>query len=237
MSLTARLLKTPFEKIFTSVLIKSSSLDDTYLRKDFKSYTGMEPQAFKERILANFDFIQKYMIESILHNKEIEQRMNAKKLQIQECKVQEVKASDASSGDKDNSRIVSDKGNDQNLNNQSNTSGDENNMSRNECNDKSTSRDDKDIRPSYDTKPMVEVPYTAEYNVFAVESQHSEQPENMNDTSLMEKVNSNTAPDSSDMCNNELKDDQNNDDHEDERSLLADLIENLKCDVDENKKI
>nr|GEV87047.1 hypothetical protein [Tanacetum cinerariifolium] len=231
------MLKTPFEKIFTSVLIKSSSLDDTYSRKDFKAYTGMEPQAFKERILANFDFIQKYMVESILHNKEIEQRMNAKKLQIQECKVQKVKASDASSGDKDNNGIVSDKGNDQNLKNQSNTSRDENNRSRNECNDKSTSRDDKDIRPSYDTKPMVEVLYTAEYNVFAVESQNSEQPKNKNDISLTEKVDSNTAPNSSNMCNNELKDDQNNDDHEDERSLLADLIANLKCDVDENKKI
>ncbi|GJZ87336.1 hypothetical protein Tco_0658946, partial [Tanacetum coccineum] len=89
----------------------------TYSRKDFKAYIGMKPQAFKKRILANLDFIKKYMIESILHNKEIEQRMNAKKLQIQECKVQEVKASYAGSGDKDNIGIVSDKGNDQNLEN------------------------------------------------------------------------------------------------------------------------
>ncbi|GJU03457.1 hypothetical protein Tco_1113795 [Tanacetum coccineum] len=230
-------LKTPFEKIFTSVLIKSSSLDGTYSRKDFKAYIGMEPQAFKEIILANFDFIQKYMIESILHNKEIEQRMNAKKLQIQEYKIQEVKASNASSGDTNCSGIVSDKGNDQGLENQGNTSGDESSRSRNECNDKSTSRDDTDIRPSYDTKPMVEVPYTAEYNVFAIESQHSKQPENMNDTSLMEKVDSNTTPDSSDMCNNEFKNDQNADDHEDERVVLADLIANLKCDIDEKKNI
>ncbi|GJV52445.1 hypothetical protein Tco_1448186, partial [Tanacetum coccineum] len=84
---------------------------------------------------------------------------------------------------------------------------------------------------------MVEVPYTAKYNAFAVESQHSEQPKNMNDTYLMEKVDSNTTPDSSDMCNNEFKDDQNADDHEDERVVLADLIANLKCDIDENKKI
>nr|GEW26838.1 hypothetical protein [Tanacetum cinerariifolium] len=58
---------------------------------------------------------------------------------------------------------------------------------------------------------MAEVPYTTEYNVFAVETQHSEQPENMNDTYLMEKVDSNTTPDSSDMY--------------------------LKCYIDENKKI
>ncbi|GJR74393.1 hypothetical protein Tco_0086758 [Tanacetum coccineum] len=211
---TRTVLKTPFEKIFTSVLIQSSSLDGTYSRKDFKAYTGMEPQAFKERILANFDFIQKYMIESILHNKEIEQRMNAKKLQIQECKVQEVKASDASSGDKDSSGIVSDRRNDESLENQSKTPRDKSSRSRNECNDKSTSGDDTNIKPSYDTKPIAEVPYTAKYNVFAVESQHSEQPKNMNDTSLMKKVDSNTTLDSSYICNNEFKDDQNADNHE-----------------------
>ncbi|GJS74949.1 hypothetical protein Tco_0724830 [Tanacetum coccineum] len=148
-------LKTPFDKNYTLVLIRSSNSDGTYSRKDFKAYTRMEPQVFKEIILANFDFIQKYMIESKLHNKEIKQWMNAKKLQIQENKVQEVKASDASSGDKDNSGIVSNKGNDQSLKNQSNTLGDESSRSRNECNDKSTSGDDTDIRPSYDTEPML----------------------------------------------------------------------------------
>ncbi|GJS60910.1 hypothetical protein Tco_0655694 [Tanacetum coccineum] len=199
-------LKTSFKKIFTSVLIKSSRLDGTYSRKDFKAYTGMVPQAFKEIILANFDFIQKYMIESKLHNKEIKQRMNAKKLQIQECKVQEVKASNASSRDKDNSGILSDKGNDPSLENQSNTSGDESSRSRNECTKKSTSRDDTDIRPSYDIEPIAE-------------------------------VDSNTTPDSSDMCNNEFKDDHNDDKHEDERVVLADLIANLKFNIDENKKI
>ncbi|GKB07171.1 hypothetical protein Tco_0835404 [Tanacetum coccineum] len=147
-----------------------------------------------------------------------------------------IKTSDASAGDKDSSGIVSDLMNDQSLKNQSNTSRDESSRSRNECNDKSTFGDDTNIRPSYDTEPMVEVPYTAEYNVFDVESQHSKQPKNMNDTSLMKKVDSNTTPDSSDMCNNEFKDDQNVDDHEDEHVVLADLIANLKCDIDENKK-
>ncbi|GKD95037.1 hypothetical protein Tco_1374874 [Tanacetum coccineum] len=105
-------------------------------------------------------------------------RLNERKLHIQECKVQKVKASNASSRDKDSSGIVSDTGNDQSLENQSNTSRDKS----------SRSRDDTDIRPSYDTEPMVEVSYTAEYNVFAIETQHFEQLENMTDTSLMEKI-------------------------------------------------
>ncbi|GJV26135.1 hypothetical protein Tco_1378830 [Tanacetum coccineum] len=39
------------------------------------------------------------------------------------------------------------------------------------------------------------------------------------------------------MYDNEFKDDQNADDHEDEHVVLADLIANLKLDIDENKKI
>ncbi|GJZ44592.1 hypothetical protein Tco_0591847 [Tanacetum coccineum] len=157
--------------------------------------------------------------------------------------VQKVKASDASSGEKDGSRTVSDKGNDQGLENdqglknQSNTSGDESSRSRNECNDKSTSGDDTNIRPSYDIEPMVEVPYTAEYNVFAVDTQHSEQPECIINTCVMEKVNSNAILDSPDMCDNEIQTDHNAVECDDERVVLANLIADLKRDIDENKMI
>nr|GEY44402.1 hypothetical protein [Tanacetum cinerariifolium] len=48
---------------------------------------------------------------------------------------------------------------------------------------------------------------------------------------------SNTTPDSSDLCTNEFKDDQNADDHEDEHVVLTNLIANLKLDIDKNKKI
>nr|GEV33971.1 hypothetical protein [Tanacetum cinerariifolium] len=52
----------------------------------------------------------------------------------------------------------------------------------------------------------------------------------MNDTSLMEKADSNTTPNSSDMYTNEFKDDQNDDnedDNEDEHVMLGNLIANL----------
>ncbi|GJS55382.1 hypothetical protein Tco_0628744 [Tanacetum coccineum] len=71
----------------------------------------------------------------------------------------------------------------------------------------------------------------------AIETKHTAQHENMNDTSLMEKINSNTIPDSSIMCKNEFQVDQYADDHEDERATLANLISNLKLDIDENKTI
>ncbi|GJZ01575.1 hypothetical protein Tco_0519536 [Tanacetum coccineum] len=179
-------IKVQFDKFLHSDVLKpfdpysSSASYDREVRKNFKDYTQMEAQTFKETIIQNMNSIEQCIVERASHEQELQnglKRLNERKLQIQECKVQEVKASDASSGDKDCSRIVSDKGNDQGLENQSNTSGDESSRSRNECNDKSTSGDDTDIRPSYDTEPMVE------------------------------------------------------------RVALANLIANLKLDIDENKKI
>nr|GEV17403.1 hypothetical protein [Tanacetum cinerariifolium] len=177
-------------------------------------------------------------------------RLKNRKLQKQECMIQEVKALNANSRDNDNNGFVSDKGNayslendcskirnDQSSEKQSSTSGNESSRPGNECNERSSFRDDTDIRPSYDTEPMAEVPYAAKYNVFAIETQHNEQPEFLNDTSLMKKVNSNTTPDSLDMCNKEFKDEKNVDDHEDERVVLANLIVNLKLKIDENKNI
>nr|GEU94806.1 hypothetical protein [Tanacetum cinerariifolium] len=116
--------------------------------------------------------------------------------------VQKVKASDTSSGEKECSRIVLDKRNDQGLENQSNTSGDESSRSRNECNDKSTSGVECIIN-----------------------------------TSIVEKVDSNVIPDSPDMCDNEIQTGQNAVECDDERTALANLIANLKLDIDENKKI
>ncbi|GJR33979.1 hypothetical protein Tco_1209663 [Tanacetum coccineum] len=81
---------------------------------------------------------------------------------------------------------------------------------------------------------MVEVPYTAEYNVFAVDTQHYEQPECIINTCVLEKVDSNVIPNSPDMCDNDIQTDQN---AKDERVTLANLIANLKLDIDENKMI
>ncbi|GJR67538.1 hypothetical protein Tco_0013603 [Tanacetum coccineum] len=38
------------------------------------------------------------------------------------------------------------------------------------------SRNDMDIRPYYNIEPMAEVPNIVDYNVFAIEKQHIEQP-------------------------------------------------------------
>ncbi|GJY53666.1 hypothetical protein Tco_0445330 [Tanacetum coccineum] len=209
-------------------------INNVNARKESKSVNKSSKRKVWKPTETNRKGVQKYWIHLETYWLK---RLNVRLLQIQECIVQKVKASDAILGEKDCSRIVLDKGNDQGLENQSNTSGDESSRSRNECNDKSTSGDDTDIRPSYDTEPMVEVPYTAEYNVFAVDTQHSEQPECIINTCVVEKVDSNVIPDSPDMCDNEIQTDQNAVECDDERVALANLIANLKLDIDENKKI
>ncbi|GJV75582.1 hypothetical protein Tco_1507166 [Tanacetum coccineum] len=179
-------------------------------QRAFSHLFHTDVRTFKYELSQNMTILQKQLNNEILHENDSKSALSVIKV-FKSAWFKRLKHSDASSGEKDCSMIVSDKWNDQGLENQINTSGDESSGSRNECNDKSTSGDDTNIRPSYDTEPMVEVPYTAEYNVFAVDTQHSEQPECIINTCVVEKV---------DKC-------------DDERVVLA----NLKLNVDENIKI
>nr|GEV48007.1 putative ribonuclease H-like domain-containing protein [Tanacetum cinerariifolium] len=56
-------------------------------------------------------------------------------------------------------------------------------------------------------------------------------------TCLVETDDSNVIPDSPDMCEDDIQNEQNDVDSDDERVALANLIANLKLDVDENKTI
>ncbi|GJZ60200.1 hypothetical protein Tco_0616016 [Tanacetum coccineum] len=84
------------------------------------------------------------------------------------------------------------------------------------------------------TEPLEQVHNDAEYNVFANVRHHSEQPESISNTCLVEKDDSNVTPDSPNMYDNDIQTNQN---AEDERYVLANLIAILKLNVDENKKI
>ncbi|GJU71138.1 hypothetical protein Tco_1262543 [Tanacetum coccineum] len=127
-------IKVQFDQFIHSKVLEPSNynLYDLETRQDFKHYTQMEPQNFNETIIQNMDSGEQCIVERARHEQELQnrlKRLNERKLQIQKCKIQE---------------------------NQNNISGDESSRSRNGCNDKSTSRDDTDIRPSNDTEPMVE---------------------------------------------------------------------------------
>ncbi|GKA03011.1 hypothetical protein Tco_0675792 [Tanacetum coccineum] len=68
---------------------------------------------------------------------------------------------------------------------------------------------DADIRPVNDQVPFAEVQLTAEHNVLANEQQHSVQSEPIYDTHLLEKVDRNTTPDSTNMFHRGGEIDQN----------------------------
>ncbi|GKA21222.1 hypothetical protein Tco_0701211 [Tanacetum coccineum] len=202
------MIKVQFDNFIHSRVLELSNFDSHALEitQDFKAYTNMEAQTFKETIIQKMDSIEQCIVERARHEQELQtrlKRLNERKLQIQECKIQEVNASNAYSGDTNSSRIVSDKGNDQGLENQSNTSGDESNRSRNDCNDKALLGM---IRTS--DLPMTQNQWL-----------------------------SNVIPDSPNMYDNEIQTDQNAVECDDERVVLANLIINLKLDIDENKKI
>ncbi|GJT25187.1 hypothetical protein Tco_0895124 [Tanacetum coccineum] len=69
--------------------------------------------------------------------------------------------------------------------------------------------DDAVIRPVNDQEPFAEVQLTTQHNVFANEQQHFVQSEPIYNTHLLEKVDSNTTPDSTNMCHMGGEIDQN----------------------------
>ncbi|GJU44348.1 hypothetical protein Tco_1201614 [Tanacetum coccineum] len=94
-----------------------------------------------------------------------------------------------------------------------------------------------DSGPTFNAEPLEQVQSNEDYNVFATERKHSGQSETINDTYVVEMVDSNVILNSSDMRDNEEHVDQNAKEYEDECVVLANLIANLKLNHDENKKI
>ncbi|GJT67112.1 hypothetical protein Tco_1018592 [Tanacetum coccineum] len=73
------------------------------------------------------------------------------------------------------------------------------------------------------------------YNVFANDKEHLEQPESVNDTYLEEQGDTNITIDSLDMSTNGETINQDDNDLAKERDLLASLIKKLKCEIDDSK--
>ncbi|GJS50216.1 hypothetical protein Tco_0600337 [Tanacetum coccineum] len=96
-----------------------------------------------------------------------------------------------------------------------------------------------DWRDETDDEPRdqeLEVQNDDNYNVFANDREHPEQPKSVNVTYLKEHGDTNITIDLLDMSNNGGESDQDEDDDlARERDLLASLIDKLKCEIDESK--
>ncbi|GJZ34159.1 hypothetical protein Tco_0579595, partial [Tanacetum coccineum] len=91
--------------------------------------------------------------------------------------------------------------------------------------------------PIFDDEPMHKVQNNNDnYNVFAMENEHPEQPESSNDIYMTGQGDSNITIDSSDICYDRAQDDQDEtDDLDQEHDLLTSLIQKLKCEIDDSK--
>ncbi|GJX50303.1 hypothetical protein Tco_0277148 [Tanacetum coccineum] len=91
--------------------------------------------------------------------------------------------------------------------------------------------------PIFDVEPLQNVQNNNDnYNVFAAKNEHPEQPKSVNDTYLEEQGDTKITINSLDMCYDREQDNQDDTDELDqERDLLASLIEKLKCEIDDNK--
>ncbi|GJU17501.1 hypothetical protein Tco_1145467 [Tanacetum coccineum] len=93
------------------------------------------------------------------------------------------------------------------------------------------------FRPIFDDEPLHKVQNNNDnYNVFAIENEHHEQPESVNDIYLAEQGDTNITIDSLDICYDRDQDNQDDTDELDqEHNLLASLIEKLKYEIDDSK--
>nr|GEV40229.1 retrovirus-related Pol polyprotein from transposon TNT 1-94 [Tanacetum cinerariifolium] len=84
-------------------------------------------------------------------------------------------------------------------------------------------------------EPLEQVQNNTGYNVFANKLQHFKQSESISNTCLVEIDDSNVIHDSPDMCDDDIRNDQNDVESDDERVALANLIDNLKLDTEFEK--
>nr|GEV88662.1 putative reverse transcriptase domain-containing protein [Tanacetum cinerariifolium] len=100
----------------------------------------------------------------------------------------------------------------------------------------------RDCQKSYADKRQKPLEFSVGDKVLLKVSQikgvHSEQPESVNNTCVVEKVDSNAIPDSPDMCDNDIQTDQNSEECDDERlvkeksKVISDLKLKKEKDLD-----
>nr|GEY73915.1 B-cell receptor-associated protein 31-like [Tanacetum cinerariifolium] len=134
------------------------------------SWAAQHMKSFRESIL-----------ERAKHKREYDNRMNERQMQSKEEKIDSSKALD-------DDLVVTEI---------SGTEPEKHDTSSRSEND--THAEDADIKPMNDKDSMVEVQLTAQNNVLANEQQHSVQSEPIYDTYLLENVDSNITPDSTNM--------------------------------------
>ncbi|GKB93760.1 hypothetical protein Tco_0979897 [Tanacetum coccineum] len=157
--------------------------DSQMTEKHFAEYTGIKVKQFRETLLLHMGNVKKSLAERTRHKRQYDRRMNERQMQSRESKIVSSKALDTSLVVTECSGTKSDKH-------------DTSSSSRTYI----THAVDVDIRPVNDQVPFAKVQLTGQHNVPVNKQQHTEQFEPIYDTYLLEKVDSNNTPDSTNMC-------------------------------------
>ncbi|GKF75535.1 hypothetical protein Tco_0224979, partial [Tanacetum coccineum] len=138
---------TPFQRFFHSEWPMHTT-DKS--RDDFQKYTGLYTQIFKETMIRDIAAIEKYLIEAILHEHEIQKRLELQSNDVQISPVQALEASlvvtKSSGTESENSSSEITFSRSENENRSSDK--ESNSLERNDA--------DADIGPSYDSDTVTE---------------------------------------------------------------------------------
>ncbi|GJS22018.1 hypothetical protein Tco_0450650 [Tanacetum coccineum] len=165
--------------------------DSEMTEEYFAKYTGITVKQFRDKLIQHMENVKKSVAERARHQRQYERRVNNRQMQTQESKIDTGSALDADPCKALDASLVVTECN--------GTKSDEHTTSSS-SGTYITHAVDADIRPVNDQVPFAEVQLTAQHNVLANEQQHTEQSEPSYDTYLLEKVDSNTIPDSTNMC-------------------------------------
>nr|GEV18929.1 hypothetical protein [Tanacetum cinerariifolium] len=141
------LSQTDCHTILTKLRTTFVNAFNSEFKECIQKYTRFDDQSFKDLMIRHMDFIEKYMLETILHQQEIQKLLNEKKFQTQEVQSNTVQALKVDS-------IVMENTCSRKENKSSGTESevqDDNSKSRND-----TDADDVDIRPIHEKEPMAE---------------------------------------------------------------------------------
>ncbi|GJX99073.1 hypothetical protein Tco_0356092 [Tanacetum coccineum] len=170
------------------------------LAQDLEDFTRCEPSAYRRELLENLD-----TLEAVIHKAVI--TYGRLQLLSQDVQINPVQAVDdrlivsKSSGiESENNNALSKSVNETQLQQHESLVTESTTVEANLTTDVKALVDGSDIRPVNDQVPFAEVQLTAQHNVLANEQQHTEQSEPNYDTYLLEKGDSNTTSDSTNMC-------------------------------------
>ncbi|GKC04612.1 hypothetical protein Tco_0996222, partial [Tanacetum coccineum] len=170
----------------------------------------------KDKLIQHIQNIKKSVAEGASHQRQYERKVNNRQMQTQESKIDTGSALDADPGKALDASLV--------ITECSGTKSDKHDTSIS-LRTYLTQAVDADIRPVNDQVPFAEVQLTAQHNVLANEQQHTDQSEPRYDTYLLEMVDSNTTPDSTNMCHRGGEIDQDAEQYQAKSPLLkAELV-------------